>query len=209
MDETQTQQLSRYERKRMEREAQERERASAQRKKKLVRYGVLAIVLAGIGGGVALLARNENKQATHISGERISNQGQQHVDKVDVAGYNSVPPTSGDHFTSQTNWGIHKEPIPEGYQIHNLEHGGVLMQYKPDLAPEVIEKLKAVGESYDWRKVILAPYPPLDKNIALTAWTRLDKFDEFDEARVRAFIDAHRNHAPEKVADNMPSVALP
>ena len=108
-----------------------------------------------------------------------------------------------------TNWGIHKEPIPEGYQIHNLEHGGVLMQYKPDLAPEVIEKLKAVGESYDWRKIILAPYPPLDKNIALTAWTRLDKFDEFDEARVRAFIDAHRNHAPEKVPDNMPSVALP
>jgi hypothetical protein len=28
--------------------------------------------------------------------------------------------------------------------------------------------------------------------IALTAWTRIDAFEEFDEARVRRFIDRYR-----------------
>ena len=208
MEQAQTQQ-SRYERKRMEREERERERTTTQKKKKLARYGALAIVLAGIAGGIVLVAKRVNNQAAQVFGERIASQGQQHVDSVDVSRYNSVPPTSGDHFASQTNWGIHKEPVPEGYQIHNLEHGGVLVQYKPDLAPEIIEKLKAIGESYNWKKIILAPYPPLDTNIALTAWTYIDTFDVLDEARVRAFIDARRNHAPENVPDDMPSVVLP
>jgi hypothetical protein len=40
--------------------------------------------------------------------------------------------------------------------------------------------------------VVLAPYPGLDRCIALTAWTRLDKMDELDERRVVRFIEAYR-----------------
>lgn len=205
----QAQELSRYERKRLEREEKDREREKAKRKNKLRNYGIGFLFIVVIVGGVVLLALRANKHATKAIGEHFSNQGQKHVEVVDVETYNSVPPTSGDHFASQTNWGIHKEPIPEGYQIHNLEHGGILMQYKPDIATDIIEKLKAIGEVYKWKKIILAPYPRLDKNIALTAWTRLDSFDDFDEARIRAFIDTHRNHGPENVPDNMQSVQLP
>jgi hypothetical protein len=39
--------------------------------------------------------------------------------------------------------------------------------------------------------LILAPYPQLDSRIALTAWTRLDKFNEFDESRIDRFIEAY------------------
>jgi hypothetical protein len=31
----------------------------------------------------------------------------------------------------------------------------------------------------------------MEKRIALTAWQRLDKFDEFDEGRIVTFIEAY------------------
>jgi hypothetical protein len=33
--------------------------------------------------------------------------------------------------------------------------------------------------------------PYMDSRIALTAWGRIDKFDQFDESRVVGFIDAY------------------
>ena len=45
--------------------------------------------------------------------------------------------------------------------------------------------------SYD-RQVVLAPYPGMKTRIALTAWTRLDAFDEYDEGRIVRFIRAYR-----------------
>ena len=40
--------------------------------------------------------------------------------------------------------------------------------------------------------MLLAPYPSMKSRIALTAWTRLDRFDEFDEKRIVRFIEAYR-----------------
>src|SRR2546422_7866641 len=37
---------------------------------------------------------------------------------------------------------------------------------------------------------ILAPYPTMKSRIALTAWTRVDAFDAFDETRIVRFIEA-------------------
>ncbi len=38
-------------------------------------------------------------------------------------------------------------------------------------------------------KVLMAPYQKLDAKIALTAWTRLDKFNDFDTERIEKFIN--------------------
>lgn len=38
----------------------------------------------------------------------------------------------------------------------------------------------------------MAPYPKLDTKIALTAWTRIDKFNDFDEERIQKFIKAFK-----------------
>jgi hypothetical protein len=40
--------------------------------------------------------------------------------------------------------------------------------------------------------VILPPYPAWRTRFGLTAWTRLDAFDDFDEARIVRFIRAYR-----------------
>jgi hypothetical protein len=112
--------------------------------------------------------------------------------------YNSDPPTSGPHLPYTAPWGIHTEPIAKELQIHNLEDRGVLIQYNcPSGCLDLVEELKNIVQRYA-DEVILAPYPGMPHRIALTAWTRIDTFDQFDEARILRFIKAYRgiDHHP-------------
>jgi hypothetical protein len=81
--------------------------------------------------------------------------------------------------------------------VHNLEDGGVVINYKPQCTDSVLAELRAIVERYP-DHVVLAPYPGLDRCIALTAWTRIDKLDAVDERRVVRFIEAYRgiDHHP-------------
>jgi hypothetical protein len=106
--------------------------------------------------------------------------------------YNSDPPTSGAHLPYIAPWGIHTEPIPRELQVHNLEDGGVVVQYRcATPCPDLADQLARLVRRYE-TQVILAPYPGMRTRIALTAWTRLDAFDDFDEARIERFIRAYR-----------------
>ena len=87
---------------------------------------------------------------------------------------------------------IHDEPIPNELQVHNLEDGGVMVQYNCEQGCEdLVEQLSAVVSRYD-EQVILAPYPGMGSRVALTAWGRIDTFDESDEDRVVRFVEAFR-----------------
>ena len=68
--------------------------------------------------------------------------------------------------------------------------GGVVIQYNCE-CPELVDKLRTIVRGYD-KHVIVAPYPGMKSRIALTAWTRLDRFEEFDEKRIVRFIEAYR-----------------
>jgi hypothetical protein len=54
-----------------------------------------------------------------------------------------------------------------------------------------VDQLTQVAERYD-EGVIVAPYPDMPYRIALTAWTRLDTLEAFDESRIVKFIEAYR-----------------
>jgi hypothetical protein len=150
--------------------------------------GLVAIlVVAGVGGWLYARARGPSP------GEFIPSLGNAHVPTPETphVAYNSDPPTSGPHLPYVAPWGVHTRPIARELQVHNLEDGGVVVNYKPQCADRVLAGLRAIVERYP-DHVILAPYPGLDRCIALTAWTRIDKFDELDERRVVRFIDAYR-----------------
>ena len=110
--------------------------------------------------------------------------------------YNSTPPTSGPHYPFLARWGVHTEPLSDELQVHNLEDGGVVIQYRCDEpCPELVEQLTAAGQPYlssPHPYVVLAPYPEMENRIALTAWGRIDRFEEFDEERIRRFIEVYR-----------------
>ncbi|HEY7654168.1 MAG TPA: DUF3105 domain-containing protein [Methylomirabilota bacterium] len=129
-----------------------------------------------------------------LPGVKFADQGNAHIQMVTEshAPYNSDPPTSGPHLPYIAPWGIHTEPIARELQVHNLEDGGVMVQYQcPTPCPDLVDKLTRIVQRFE-TQVILAPYPGMPTRIALTAWTRLDAFDAFDEARILRFIRAYR-----------------
>lgn len=161
-------------------------------------------VVAWTGGAVAVLALLiflGVSNAANRPGEPVPDMGNLHIEegtKSPVA-YNSTPPTSGPHYDSLARWGVHTEPIPDELMVHNLEDGGVGIWYNcPDGCPELLDQLELIAADFH-EGVILAPYPGMDSPIALTAWTRIDKLDDFDEERILRFVKAFRgadHHAP-------------
>jgi hypothetical protein len=146
----------------------------------------VVIVAAAVVGWLAW------RSAADLPGQPVPSQGNVHLALATSPHppYNSDPPTSGPHLTYIAPWGIHTAPIQKELQVHNLEDGGVMVQYHCD-CPELVAKLRAIVERYP-TQVILAPYPGMDRRIALTAWGRIDTFDEFDEQRIVRFIKAYR-----------------
>jgi acylphosphatase len=132
------------------------------------------------------------RASADLPGEKFADLGNEHIQTSSDphTPYNSEPPTSGPHLPYIAPWGVHTRPLPKELQVHNLEDGGVMVQYNCE-CPELVEKLRNIVRKYD-KQVILAPYPTMKSRIALTAWTRLEKFDEFDEKRIVRFIDAYR-----------------
>lgn len=171
------------------RRATEREeRLQKQRQQRIV-YTVAGVVLVAVLGFFIVRAL-----ATPALGEAVRSLGNAHITEAQMGQfvYNTTPPTSGPHLGNLARWGIHTQPIPNELQIHNLEDGGVMVQYNcPDGCDELVAQLSEIVNRYD-EQVILAPYPDMDVAIALTAWGRIDKFDEFDPERVERFIKAYQ-----------------
>jgi len=132
------------------------------------------------------------RAAANLPGTSMPDQGNRHIQRASDPheAYNSDPPTSGPHLPYLAPWGVHTRPIERELQVHNLEDGGVVVQYSCE-CPELVDQLRAIVTRYD-KFVVLAPYPTMKHKIALTAWTRIDTLDEFDEGRIRRFIDRYR-----------------
>ncbi|MEK7580795.1 MAG: DUF3105 domain-containing protein [Patescibacteria group bacterium] len=117
------------------------------------------------------------------------------------SGYNSDPPTSGPHWNGPASKGVYDKEFPDEQLIHNLEHGYILISYKPDVGDDVINKLKAIVLKNDW-KIVMEPREKDDAKIVLAAWGRLLKMNDLDENTVRDFINTYRNRGPEKTTEN-------
>jgi hypothetical protein len=156
-------------------------------RRRLTVAAVVVIVIAAAGVGYFAY-----RAAANLPGTQFPDQGNRHVASQSEPHdpYNSNPPTSGPHLPYIAPWGVHTRPIPLELQVHNLEDGGVVVQYNCE-CPELVEKLRAIVQKYD-KQVILAPYPGMPSRIALTAWTRLETLDDVDDKRITRFIDAYR-----------------
>jgi len=135
-------------------------------------------------------------------GEAVPSLGNHHVRSLDEphVPYNSKPPTSGPHLGNVARWGVYDQPIPNELQVHNLEDGGVMIQYDCKQCEDVIQKLEKIAKDYykqaevethsRYKHIIVAPYSGIGAQIALTAWERIEKMDALDEARVKRFVEA-------------------
>lgn len=69
------------------------------------------------------------KLSRPLPGEAVPDLGRDHV--ADIAGvdYNSNPPTSGPHFPVWAKSGVYGRLLSDGYLIHSLEHGYIILSY--------------------------------------------------------------------------------
>lgn len=188
------------------RRRREQERAEAARQRRnqnLFLLGAAVVLVVIVGWFIYLNFRGQ----VPMAGEEIfESQGNNHIDfgARSTIEYNSIPPSSGPHYGNLAAWQIYEDPIRYEQLVHNLEDGGVVVYYQcEDPCPELVEQLSAAVQPHidAGRHVILLPNDPtwapndgqpLHKDmgapIALTAWGRVLKLDEFDADVIRAFI---------------------
>lgn len=171
-------------------------------RRKIIRRIVFVLIIAIVLGGLAWwLTAYISKQSKELPGVFYSEVGRTHITVGKAgSGYNSNPPTSGDHYPGPAEWGSYREESPDEILIHNLEHGGIWISYRPGVPDEVRDRLEGFYKKWG-RKIIVTPRSKNDADIAVAAWTHLDKFSvaELSEERVEKFIRAYRNKGPEFV----------
>lgn len=178
--------------------------------KKFLWVLVAIVAIAGIIIGGIKYSRS---RAVTVPGEVYGNDGQEHVSLTRQFTYSSNPPSSGPHYGSPANWGIYDYEVNDKFFIHNLEHGGVWIAYRPDIPAEVVAELRAIVDEYGGSKFVMAPRSGNDTDIAIAAWNRVYKFDlsestltDSEKEQIHAFYHARKNKGPEFVPDTMPGV---
>lgn len=169
------------------------------RRKKQQRTNVA--IIAGVATVVIVAIVLQVVRQMNLPGERFASQGNVHLVSLSSphVPYNSNPPTSGPHMPSLAGWGSYTEPVEEEYLIHNMEDAGVILWYEmgtPEENEEHVAALEEVSSGYE--RIVIAPREELGSTYALTAWTRMQRFDGIDEDAMVKFIEAYEgiDHHP-------------
>lgn len=127
-------------------------------------------------------------------------QGQNHVGTLTPekpAKYNSSPPTSGTHYFQPAPWNFYTVPVDSQLRvIHNLEHGGIVVQWGTDVPDATVDQLRGFWQESP-HAMLMAPLPTLGDKIAVTAWRHLSSCTAFDQGAFAAFRDEYRLKGPE------------
>ena len=181
-----------------------------------------AILLVAVVVGVLLGFRGDGNEAVADGTigacvmKTYPPMGRQHINKLSPGfQYNSFPPTSGPHYPpgpkAPAVWNIYDSPVDEVALVHNLEHGGIVVQYGSKVPQATVAQIAQWYQASPLGMVV-APLPPLsdihakapadaESRIFLTAWTHVATCSGFDEDAFSKFRDAYRGpggDAPEK-----------
>ncbi|MEM7133531.1 MAG: DUF3105 domain-containing protein [Chloroflexota bacterium] len=188
---------------RVRRQAERQEAARERSNRNRLLIGSAACLVALVG----LFFYLNSRTAAGVTGEETyETQGNNHIEygQRSPTPYNSTPPSSGYHYGNLAAWDIYEDPIRYEQLVHNLEDGGVVVYYQCEEAcPDLVEQLTDLVTPYidGGRHVILLPNRPdwtvgdgeplhqdMGARIALTAWTKVLKLDEFDADKIDHFI---------------------
>lgn len=170
--------------------------------------GLIAILVIGFVGYLGLGQKSKPKEA--LIGVQHKEQSRDHIAQGQShAPYNSSPASSGPHYAGQgapAPWGVYTQEIPEEYFLHNEEHGGVIITYRPDLPKDQLDKLQNLfalpysNKDFKPNKAIVTPRSKNTKPIELASWTWTLSLDQYDEATIMKFYLQHVGKSPEPAA---------
>jgi hypothetical protein len=169
-----------------------------------------AIALFVFFGGSASAAEKLEAANCQLQEVQASASAQHVQNPPPRSDYNTWPPTSGKHFGTPAPWDVYPEPVEQYRLVHNLEHGGIVVQYGDDIPEATVEEIVAWYRD-DPNGIVIAPLPELGDRITLGAWTAPDSRESeapgraylarcpaFDEDAFEAFKDAYGFRAPER-----------
>lgn len=166
---------------------------------------IAAVALVAVAvAALVLLSGGEGTQVASAE-ERVQLEGADHVPEGTNIVYRSYPPASGPHYGRTASYGVHTEEVPEGYWVHNLEHGAIVVLYNcPEGCPGLVDQLRELYNTapkgkYGQVKMVVAPYSRMDSRLALLAWGWREKLQDFDRERILRFYRAHVDRGPEDV----------
>ena len=226
---------------RREREAREQEAREAEQRRRMVGYGaaaalalaaiVVAIVLLvsggeGDGGGgegrAELLPGGGEVPRQRITdlGRAAStagctqrsrrSEGREHTGEETVR-YAFNPPASGNHAEVPAEDGAYDRAPPDTAVVHSLEHGRVVLWFKPSLPRDARADLKALFDKEKGFQLLIVPRSDMPYDVAATAWGRepeprgtgfllgCERLGERTFDALKTFIDEHRGSGPEPV----------
>ncbi len=185
-----------------------REKQRARRRRENLKVYAIAGVISI--AGLAILGALIAPSLRPTLGEAAPELPPDHVAAgADPGPYNTDPPTSGTHYGSELEAGFYDEsaldetgPFPEGYLLHNLEHGYVILWYNCDLLEadecgELKGQIQEVLRRNRNNKVIGFPRNSIEFPVVMTSWARILEFDAFDTDLANQFVRNNRNKAPE------------
>lgn len=182
---------------REERKVSEARTKLAARRKRRTRTGLSVLAAAIVVGTIGFIVVDK-ATADELPGvSQQAYEGRDHVESGQAVAYATATPTSGTHAASSARCGISAQQMPAEFAVHSLEHGAVVIWYRPSLATEEIAGLEAVVNRFDDR-VILSPNAELSQPVVATAWNRLKAYDGADP-ELEQFIETYRNRGPESV----------
>jgi hypothetical protein len=131
-----------------------------------------------------------------------------HVPEPTPIAYPSIPPSSGPHYPRWANFQEFDHPIADGYLVHALEHGAVVLFYRcdGDACGPLVSALRAVRDAVATDpkcdpsirvRVIIAPRSDLDVPVAAAAWGHTYRAQCVDPVSLGRFIADHYARAPE------------
>lgn len=173
-----------------------------------VLYGSLGLAVIAVITALILLG-SKPAQSTDLLGDAVPIGSAAHVPEgTDPGPYSSNPPAGGTHYASEFNQKFYEESDltslpkhPEGFLVHNLEHGYVIFWYNCQNANMDCETLKQtiqkVMDETGNTKLIAFPWSDMDVPLAMTSWGRILKFTTPDADLMKQFVERNRYQAPE------------
>lgn len=165
------------------------------------------LLTAGCGGGSPTTPPTDSGTC-QMQEEQVANEGWVHVPEGSAITYVHNPPASGPHYPVWLRYEAYDTAIARGYWVHNLEHGAIVMLYRPSAPAGTVEAVKQMYRALPndpacgHTRAVLTPDPLITTDVAVVAANVVLSGSCVGSNAILQFVSAHRNHAPEQLCDN-------
>jgi len=163
---------------------------------------IASFAFASFSGGGGSAQTGDAQQYVEGIGIQQEILSADHIADGTRATYNSVPPTSGNHWPTPARCGFYTDQLPDERVVHNMEHGNIVISYNltdPAEIDSLRNALSNIGLYNVWG--VARAYDAIPEGqIALSTWGVLDSFQGVNQERIARFFEAYAGGlGPERV----------